>query len=116
VQEVAVDSTIPGGLLIVRFDRFTLVQAGTSGDQLPVMTKIRGPGTNVEDVTVKGRPGLWLSGAPHEIAMVDRNGSFRLDTVRQTGNVLMWMVGDVTFRIEGLADKTAALAIAARIG
>jgi hypothetical protein len=111
-QEVSVDSTIPGGLLIVRFGRFTLVEVGTSGDQIPVMTKIRGPGTDVEDVTVKGRPGLWLSGAPHQIAMIDRDGEFRLDTVRQAGNVLIWMVEDVTFRIEGLADKASALAIA----
>jgi hypothetical protein len=116
VQEVSVDSTIPGGLLIVRFQRFTLVEVGTSGDQIPVMTKIRGPGTDVEDVTVKGRPGLWLSGAPHQIAMIDRDGEFRLDTVRQEGNVLLWMIDDITFRVEGLADKASALTIAEGFG
>jgi hypothetical protein len=112
VQKVSVDGTIPGGLLMVRFSEFTLVEVGTTDDSLPVMTKVIGQGTTVEEVVVAGHPGLWLAGTPHQIAMMDRDGNFRLDTVRQEGNVLLWVVNDVTFRIEGLSDKAQAIAIA----
>jgi hypothetical protein len=69
-------------------------------------------GGHVEDVTVAGKPGFWISGAPHQVMMADRFGQPFPETLRLAGNTLVWQDGDLTLRIEGRFDKQRALAIA----
>jgi hypothetical protein len=73
-------------------------------------------GTEVETVTVGGRPGFYLSGEPHVFGYVDAEGQFRQETVRLVGNVLLWERGDLTLRLEGDITKTDALRIARSMG
>jgi hypothetical protein len=71
--------------------------------------KIAGSRTNVVSVHVGNTPGLWIAGARHV---------FVLPTAppRLAGNVLIWQVGTITYRLEGhtLSEK-AALKLAAEI-
>ena len=69
-------------------------------------------GGHVEDVTVTGRPGFWISGAPHQVMMANRFGEPFPETLRLAGNTLVWQDGDLTLRLEGRFDKRRALAIA----
>jgi hypothetical protein len=116
VQAIEVDDTLPGGLLIVRYLTFSLVEVSSTGEAVTYMAKVVDTAsTSIEDVRVNRASGVWLSGAPHQIAYLDSKGEFRLDTVRREGNVLLWTKGSLTLRIEGLADKAEALAMAESI-
>jgi hypothetical protein len=72
-------------------------------------------GSRLESVTVKGEPGFWIEGAPHELFYVGRDGQQIRDTARLAGNVLLWQHGSVTLRLEGSISKARALAIAASV-
>jgi hypothetical protein len=69
-------------------------------------------GGHVENVTVAGKPGFWISGAPHQVMMADRFGQPFPETLRLAGNTLVWQDGDLTLRLEGRFGKQRALAIA----
>jgi hypothetical protein len=107
---VEVDRRVPDGLVVLRYPRFTLVEIASQGGNGPIVRKMLGA-VPVENVSVAGVPGLWISGA-HEVGYVGRDGSIRTDTVRRSGPVLLWERGDVTYRIEGVDRRADALAIA----
>lgn len=108
---VAVDERPSGGLVALTYPWFTVVEIASSDDQPPI-GKTLGAGTTLEPATVDGHPGFWISGDPHEIAYLDRDGSFQIDTVRRSGNVLLWVEGGVTYRIEGPISRGDAEQIA----
>jgi hypothetical protein len=68
--------------------------------------------TSVEPITVKGSPGYWIEGQPHEIQYFDPSGRQVPDQTRLAGNVLLWQQGDVTFRIEADIGMAEAIRIA----
>jgi hypothetical protein len=69
-------------------------------------------GTNVDGVTVEGEPGFYLSGEPHVVGFLDRNGQFQQESVRLAGNVLLWERRPLTLRLEGDLSRDEALEIA----
>jgi hypothetical protein len=66
----------------------------------------------VEFVRVNGDQGLWLEGGPHTLTYFDRRGEFRQRTVLIRGNVLLWIHGELTLRLEGKLTKAQSLQIA----
>lgn len=68
--------------------------------------------TVIESVRVNGEPGLWLEGGPHTLTYFNRRGEFRERTVVIRGNVLLWIHGQLTLRLEGKLTKAQALDIA----
>lgn len=74
--------------------------------------KMIGPGSSLEEVTVKGHRGYWISGAPHDFFFIDADGQFRSETMRLASNVLIFESGGTIIRIEGDLTKTQVLAIA----
>ncbi len=87
--DVAVDVRVPGGLVALSYEHFTLVEVASAPDQAPPLGKQIGPTTHIENVTVNDRPGLWITG-PHDIGYIDRTGEFQIDTVRRAGPTLIW--------------------------
>jgi hypothetical protein len=83
---------------------------GSTGRNLFV--KIIGPGTSVDHVRVHGYPGLWIHGAPHEIYYRGPDGGIESDTVRLSGDVLLWQEGGLILRLEGAPTLEQALAVA----
>jgi hypothetical protein len=69
-------------------------------------------GTQVQQVAVDGTTGLWVSGEPHMIAYVDRDGRLIFSTLRPSGHALLWQRGGVTIRLETGLSRDRALAIA----
>lgn len=66
----------------------------------------------IEPVLVNGEPGLWLEGGPHTLTYVNGRGEFRQRTVKIRGNVLLWIHGPLTLRLEGRLTKGETLRIA----
>jgi hypothetical protein len=77
--------------------------------------KMLGQGTTIEDVTVNGHQGWWISGAPHDVFFADANGNFRSETLRLASNTLLIGEGGIVVRIEGDLTKAQALEIAASL-
>jgi hypothetical protein len=75
--------------------------------------KMLGPDATLENVTVKGHAGYWISGKPHAFFFADANGNFREDTLRLATNTLIFENNGIIVRIEGDLTKDQAMAIAA---
>jgi hypothetical protein len=82
------------------------------GDTGAVLGKLVGVATHRRLVKVHGAQGVYLYGAPHELFYLGPASSFREDTVRLGGNVLVWQQGALTIRIEGTRTLVQALALA----
>jgi hypothetical protein len=61
---------------------------------------------------IDGQRALWIHGALHQYAYVDKTGKIRTDSVRTAGDVLLWRHKDLLVRLEGARSKQQALAIA----
>lgn len=111
---VYLDRAVPGGKISVvwRERGARLILAQFRGEGLPFVGKLVGRETRVEDVTVRGAPGAWVSGPRHLVLWRDARGRIREETRRLAGNVLLWEQGGVTYRLEGEVSRTAALGIA----
>jgi hypothetical protein len=108
--EVAVDHRVPGGLVVLTYSHFTLVEIATDETQPPPLAKMVG-GAAVEPVSVHGHAGVWIA-APHLIAFIDRSGHYTSDTVRRSGSALLWERDGVTYRVEGPHTRVEAQTIA----
>lgn len=76
------------------------------------LQKLATAATNVEPAVVDGRPALWIQGAPHTLTYFDRSFGFQERPVLIRGNVLLWLRGPLTLRLEGDLDRAQALELA----
>ncbi len=75
--------------------------------------KILGPDTTLEEVSVGGRAGYWISGHPHNFVFTDADGQPFFDEMRLATNTLIYDRGDGTIvRIEADTTKERAIQIA----
>lgn len=77
------------------------------------LRKLTGDESGVETTTVGRAPALWIRG-PHAFEYFGRSG-FALAPVRVRGNVLLWVRGPLTLRLEGQLTKAQALELARRV-
>jgi hypothetical protein len=75
-------------------------------------SKVLGPDATVEQVTVGGHAGYWISGRPHDFAFTDEQGNPYFETLRLATNTLVFDDGGTLVRIEGDMTKAQALEIA----
>jgi hypothetical protein len=101
---------VPGGRISIVVGPLLIVEFRGSG--IPYIYKLISGGTVVRRLSVNGGPGVYISGAPHELMLTDRTGNLLPDTVRVQGDVLVWQQGPVTLRIEGTRTLAQALALA----
>jgi hypothetical protein len=74
-------------------------------------SKTLGPDVAMEQVTVNGRLGYWISGRPHSFAFTDAAGNVYFDTLRLATNTLVFDDGGTVVRIEGDLSKEQAITI-----
>jgi len=91
------------GLLLVEF---------VADLEEPVFTKVLAEDTVIERVAVGGSPAFWISGAPHVFLFAEGGSNLVEDATRLTGNVLIWEVDGVTYRLESDLPLAESLAIA----
>ena len=89
----------PGPVLVTRFP-------GSLDDEL--IEKRVFDGTTVERTAVDGDPAYWISG-PHGFLYLDAAGNTMEDTLRLSGNALIWSRDGITFRLE--SDRSLAESI-----
>ncbi len=63
---------------------------------------------NVDEVRVNGDRAYWIT-VPHEIVFETERGA---ETFSVTGNVLIWHVGDIAYRLETSLGRGAAISVA----
>ena len=95
-------------------DAVLVSQLAGSGD-VYINKKLLGQGTQMEFLTIRGERAVWLRGDPHEVLMRDAHGTIDVVPVRLAGSVLLWADSTRTIRIEGLAERSAAVAVLERI-
>jgi hypothetical protein len=81
-------------------------------DETFILKKVVGEGTRVEQVSVAGQQGYFLTGEPHAVLMIDQNGGIVEESARLARDVLIWEDDGVAFRLEGDFAKDEALEIA----
>jgi hypothetical protein len=101
---------LPGGRISLLMGRLLVIEF--RGTTTPFIFKVVGPGTRIKKVRVNGGPGVYLTGAPHEVLFRTQTGQFQTDRVRLPGNVLIWQQGQLTIRIEGARTLGQALTLA----
>jgi hypothetical protein len=74
--------------------------------------KIAATGTKVEQVTVGGEPGLFVSGEPHVVMFIGRNGQIEDEQSFLAGTVLLWNRGPLLLRMEGDLTRDEAVELA----
>ena len=94
-------------LLRVDGEPVLLAKMGDEGGLL--LKKAVGGDTRVEEVDV-GDYAVWLEGAPHVVIW-----RFGVARTRLAGNVLIWLVNDTTYRLEGDLSKEQMLELARKI-
>ena len=81
-------------------------------DEEFILKKLAAAGTRVEQATVRGRPAFFLSGAEHEVLLLDEHGFVIQESARLAQDVLLWEEDGRTLRLEGDFSLDDALAIA----
>jgi hypothetical protein len=102
----------PGGQLGLVYPHGIVISEVEGRLETRFLAKFLPPGTKADRVTINGERALWIHGAPHQYAYLDKTGAIRTDSVRTAGNVLLWRHGDLLIRIEGAGSKPRALAVA----
>ena len=95
---------LPGthwGLVLVAFQ-------GDAGTVVKTVQRFE----DVHDVSVDGLPASWIP-VPHVLDVETERG---VETFAVRGNVLIWQVGDVTYRLETSLDRASAIALAESAG
>jgi len=77
--------------------------------------KVIGNGTTMEEVTVNGHQGYWISGKPHDFFFIDADGNTRDETLRLATNTLLIDDNGTIVRIEGDITKAQAFELAASL-
>ena len=110
----AFDAPGPGASRVVVVDGRQVQVSAVSGalDEMLVMKTV-GSSDQLQQVDVNGHLGLWVDGAPHEVMYRAPSGDVVVKRV--AGNTLLWQVGDVLYRVEGLPDLADALAFAGNL-
>jgi hypothetical protein len=79
----------------------------------PSFGKLVQPGVTLQDVTVGGDPGYWISGAPHGFFFYPTgSGGTSIDTLRLSGEALIWNRGGLVLRLESGLGKEQSIALA----
>jgi hypothetical protein len=81
-------------------------------DEAFIFKKLAAVGTNVETVSVRGKPAYFLSGEPHEVMLVDEYDLPVQETLRLARNTLLWEEDGRTLRLEGDLSRDEAVTIA----
>ena len=74
--------------------------------------KLTAAGTRVEEVSVDGAEGAFLSGRPHVVILVNDRGQPFAESTRLARDVLLWSREGVAYRLEGAFTRDEALDLA----
>lgn len=103
---VSREATVDGRIVLV-----SVIEGALTSE---VLVKTLGEDTQIVEVVVGGAPGLWISGAPHELAYQSPDGLIAFERV--AGNTLVWQDDEMIGRLEGFDSVDAAIEFALGVG
>jgi hypothetical protein len=74
--------------------------------------KVGSAGTRVENVTVEGERGLFITGDEHFVMFLDEDFNITDEPTYLAGTVLLWNRGELLLRLEGDLTRAEALELA----
>src|SRR5207244_3400448 len=90
---------------------------GSPAPSVPGSTLGLGDRVTLQEARGSGSyPGLWITGAPHEVYYLGPGGGVEQDTVRLSTDVLIWQEGGVILRLEGAQSLAQAVRVADSMG
>jgi hypothetical protein len=95
--------------------RLLLAQTPGSVDTGILFKKMAAQDTRIEYLKVEAQPGLFLSGRPHFVMLMNRHGEPIAETVRLAKDVLLWSEDGVAYRLEGALTRAKALEVAGEL-
>ena len=110
--------------VFVRSDRMASLVYGPVDKPRLVLSELRGAvwdgmvkkvgssGTRIDEVTVNGEQGLFITGDEHFVMFFDENGSITDEPTYLAGTVLLWNRGPLLLRLEGDLTRAEALELA----
>jgi hypothetical protein len=98
---------------LLSYREMPVLLAEMRDDQVPLVKKFTSGSATVEPVEL-GSNGLWIEGN-HVLTWQFGLADTRQIRTRLAGNVLIWVVGDTTYRLEGRLDRARMLELARRI-
>ena len=93
--------------LVVSNGREVLVSAISGNLEEGLISKTVGATSEIDEVAVNDRPGLWIAGGTHDVSYVARDGGVVVE--RLAANTLLWQRDDVLYRVEGFERLDDAL-------
>lgn len=79
---------------------------------IPVARKLIQGVTHATQLSIGGRPAIWIEGAPHEFLFITPKGLVVSAPLRLDKNTLLWQQGGLVLRLEGDLSLAQALKIA----
>jgi hypothetical protein len=79
------------------------------------LTKMLGPLTTIEPVTVGGDRGWWIAGAPHDLLVRRSDGTAVVLDSRLAGDTLVFVRDGTLYRLESALGRDATLEVAASL-
>ena len=79
---------------------------------IPFARKLVQGTTHVKELSIGGRPALWIEGAPHEFLFIAPNGQVMSAPLRLDKNTLLWQRAGLLLRLEGDLTLEQALRFA----
>jgi hypothetical protein len=104
------------GTVIVRSQGRPVLLSEFSSPGEMALKKLTLGTTTVQWVRVNRHDAIWIQGGTHTLTYFDRRLTFRERTIRIHGNVLVWVRGRTTLRLEGKISRADAIALAETIG
>lgn len=96
---------------LLQYRNKPVLLAELAGDQSALTKKLVSPETRVEPADI-GSTGLWIEGGRHVLIWQTPAAETIQMESRLAGNVLLWVEGDRTFRLEADLDKGRMLQLA----
>lgn len=114
VQAFLVYASRPGIPASAQTGIGVLVTEAKGSFDFALLGKLAGPGTKTEQLAVDGRPAIWIEGL-HQFFYRTPGGAFVNDTVRLSGNVLVWNRDDLLVRVEADLPRDEVVRIASSL-
>lgn len=103
----------PGAPTLTGSTDLALVVMAVPGDvEEAFLSKVLGPGTTIEPVTVGGDRGWWISGAPHELLYLDPRREAKVLRSVVAGDTLVFARDGTLYRLESALGRDRTLEIA----
>jgi hypothetical protein len=110
-QTVRYSARIAGGALTLSWPDGMLTEF--RGQAVPMLQKDVTERTRVRRTSVGADRAYFLTGAPHQVFLLDRNGRIVMGSrALVRANVLLWDADGLSFRLETRRDMAGALAVA----